>query len=148
MPQCGDDELPRLALGSQVMSGMRRLRHCASGGAEYAKGAMMRTEADVRSEVILAVFDDRDRSLEGAVERAVRAGIEFERERIRAILELSPRPGLEKAMIALAVHGETTVENATNFIATYPFAANYSESLRKTFRVVSDNSEPGKASNV
>jgi len=95
-----------------------------------------RTEAEVRSAVMLAVFDDRDRSLEGAVERAVRAGIEFEHARIKSILELSAPPGLEKALLSYALHPSTTIEGAKEFITTFPLDPSHSISLRKSFRVV------------
>jgi hypothetical protein len=108
----------------------------------------MRTEQDVRREVMRTVLDRTDRSIEKTIEAAVKAGIEFERARIRAILEISPRPGLEKAMIALALSAETTVEAAEQFLATWPVDNGYSATLRRTFRLVSDNTEPEKADNV
>jgi hypothetical protein len=103
----------------------------------------MRSRADVRTKVINNVFADRDRSLEGAVERAIDAGIEFERQRIRSILELSAPPGLEKAMLALALSSDTTIEDAAEFVAKFPLDPTHSAALRKGFRLVrrSDKAE-------
>ncbi|MGY3690833.1 hypothetical protein ACVIGA_000913 [Bradyrhizobium sp. USDA 3240] len=109
----------------------------------------MRTEQDVRREVMRTVLDRTDRSIEMTIEAAVKAGIEFERARIRAILQISPPPGLEKAMIVLALNAETTVEAAEQFIATWRVdSGRHSANLRRTFRLVSDNSEPAKVENV
>ncbi|WFU44112.1 hypothetical protein QA640_17665 [Bradyrhizobium sp. CB82] len=104
------------------------------------------TIANVRCAVMNAVFDDRERSLESAVERAILAGIEFERARVASILEkVTPRPGLEKALIILAFQPSTTVESAAQFMETYSPEEADCQALRRSLRVVVDNSEQVKA---
>jgi hypothetical protein len=98
----------------------------------------MRTIADTRNEVMLAVLDDRDRSLEGAVERALQAGVDFERERIRSILMLSVPPGLERALVELALCPTATVDQAAGFFAAFPLDPTHSAKLRNGFRVVTN----------
>ncbi|RXH05198.1 hypothetical protein [Bradyrhizobium vignae] len=101
------------------------------------------TFSEMRAKVLQAVFNDRDRSLEGAVERAIRAGIEFERARVVSILEkVTPRPGLEKPLIILAFQPSTTVESATLFMATYQPQEADCQALRKSLRVIVDNCGP------
>ncbi|RXG92284.1 hypothetical protein [Bradyrhizobium vignae] len=103
------------------------------------------TFSEVRTEVLQAVFNDRDRSLEGAVELAIEAGINFERTRLRAILsEITPRPGLEKVLIIRALDPESTVESVARFMAEFPVEQAHYISLRKTIKLVSDNSEQTK----
>ena len=101
-----------------------------------------RTIADVRCAVMNAIFDDRDRSLESAIERAIRAGIDFERSRVVSILKkVTPRPGLEKALIILAFHPSTTVESATLFMATWKPDEAHWIALRQTLRAVSSDTD-------
>lgn len=100
----------------------------------------MNSIADVRTAVLLRVYDDRDRSVERTVQLAIDAGIAHERERIASILKMSAPPGLEKALLLYALHPSTTAESAAEFISTFP-AADHSAKLRKGFRLVSDNSE-------
>jgi hypothetical protein len=100
------------------------------------EGNAVGTVTDVRAEVLNAVFADHDRSVEGVVDRAIAAGIEFERARIRAILELSAPAGLEKALVALALSPNTTVDVAAEFFAKFPLDPRHAETLRAGFRVV------------
>ncbi|MGY3233363.1 hypothetical protein ACVMAJ_000253 [Bradyrhizobium sp. USDA 4448] len=106
----------------------------------------MTTFSEVRAEVMNAVFGDRDRSLESAVERAIKAGIEFERARVISILEkVTPRPGFEKALILLAFQPSTTVESATHFMETWKPDEAHRMSLRQSLRVVSNNSSKAES---
>lgn len=103
-----------------------------------------RTEADVRCAVMNAVFDDRDRSLESAVEMALKAGIEFERARIHSILEkIIPRPGLEKVLIIQALDRTATVESVARFMAEFPIGEAHHTSLRGKLHVVVNSNERG-----
>ena len=96
----------------------------------------MRTESDVRRDVMLAVLDKTDRSIEMTIELAVRAGIEHERKRISEILRLSAPPGLERAIIELALCPSATVDQAAHFLETLPLAENYSAKLRSGIRLI------------
>ncbi|TQF28863.1 hypothetical protein [Bradyrhizobium sp. UNPA324] len=98
------------------------------------------TFAEMRAKVIQAVLDDRDRSLEGAVERAIRAGAELERKRLHSILsEVTPRPGLERLAILRALDPEETAESVAQFLDGYPIAQAHHASLRRTIHVVDNN---------
>ena len=63
------------------------------------------SRADAYAKVMQAVLDDHDRSIERTIAHGLNAGIELERQRVRAILELPTPVGLEKAVIAMIVHG-------------------------------------------
>lgn len=103
---------------------------------EHAK-----TDADVCLAVRLAVFNDRERSLEGAVVRAVRAGIAFERARIGAILkEIVPRPGMERILVIQAIEETATVGSVRNFMNELPLTQARHARLRKTLHIVAGNS--------
>jgi hypothetical protein len=97
---------------------------------------MHRLKPTLHAEVMHAVFADRDRSVEKAVEFGINAGIEFERERIRSILELSAPPGLAKAMQIYALNASTTAESAAQFIATFQVSPAQATEFRRMFRLV------------
>lgn len=90
----------------------------------------------VHAEVMHMVIGDRDRSVEKAVDLGIKAGIEFERDRIRSILDLSAPLGLEKAVRMLAFHPSSTAESVSAFTATCPAGPEQAAEFRKMFRLV------------
>ena len=117
--------------------------HSSGGprGAEIMRRSELKTVAEIEFDVRAAVLSDRDRSLERTVEIAVAAGIEHERARISAILELSVPPGLERALLVLALSPATTPEQASAFFSKFPLDPAHSANLRKGFRVVERREE-------
>jgi hypothetical protein len=99
----------------------------------------LKSIAETTRDVMLAVYEDRDRSVQRAVELAIAAGIAHERERIAAILKLSVPPGLEKALVMVALHPGITADNAAEIISKLP--TDHAAKLRTGFRLVRDNSK-------
>jgi hypothetical protein len=62
---------------------------------------------------------DFDATFEAAFAQGVARGTQAERERIKAILELSAPAGLEKAAIVMALSGSCSVEAVAGLIALY-----------------------------
>jgi hypothetical protein len=94
------------------------------------------TKLEVRTEIMNSIFADRDRSIESAVERALEAGIQFERERFRAILALSLPPGLERGILVMALCG-CSADEVAGFIAIQgSIGGAEAEARRQAFRLV------------
>ncbi|MDR3401947.1 MAG: hypothetical protein P4L99_05545 [Chthoniobacter sp.] len=91
-------------------------------------------------EVMAAVFADRDRSVERAVELGISAGIAHERERMRQILELDvpPARGIERAIIIMGLAGSSPddVRKMADFMATNINAEDLAQQRRSEFRAV------------
>ena len=77
----------------------------------------MQTEAGAHAEVMHAVFTDRGRSVERAVELGIKAGIKFERDRMRSILQLKvpSARGIERTVMVMALSG-SSLEQVTSFV--------------------------------
>jgi len=100
----------------------------------------MNSIADVRSAVLLEVFNSTDRSLERAVELAIAAGIAHERERMREILELDipPARGIETAvrLMALDGHSPEQIKATVEFMSTNISAEDLARQRREEFRTI------------
>ncbi len=95
-----------------------------------------RTKAEVRTEIMNSIFADRDRSIESAVERALEAGIQFERDRFRAILALSLPPGLERGIVTMALCG-CSVDEVASLVAIHGNISDAEARVRRqAFRLV------------
>lgn len=106
------------------------------------------TEAEAYAQVMTAVIEDRDRSIESAIARGIRAGITLERERIRTIIGLPTPEGLERAAIALAVTGTCSVDAVREFIEMHtappmPVTDVEARARRAAFKVI-ENENKGK----
>lgn len=100
----------------------------------------MRTVAEVRTDVMLAVFADRDRSVERAVDLAIIAGIAHERERMREILEIEvpPARGIERALIIMGLSGSPPedVRKMVEFLVTNVSSDDLATQRRQEFRAI------------
>src|SRR3954451_11468518 len=96
----------------------------------------MKTKNDLQGEILRAVFDDRDRSIEGTIERGTKAGIALERERFRSIFALSAPAGLEKAIITMALCG-CSADAVAGMIAIYSNVSDEdARARRRAFRLI------------
>ena len=96
--------------------------------------------AEAYTKIMLAVLDDRNRSLENAIERGIEAGIMLERDRVKSIVELPIPAGLGKAVIAMILHGATQ-EAVAGLLELYaeptaPVSVAEVRRRRATFRLV------------
>lgn len=105
------------------------------------------TEAEAAyAQVMSAVIEDPDRSIEGAITRGIKAGIIAERQRIRAVIGLPAARGLESAAIALALSGGCSIEVAEQLLAAHappptPITNAEACARRAAFKIIHSQSE-------
>jgi hypothetical protein len=96
------------------------------------------------ADVMTAIMADRDRSVEGAIARGIRAGIKLERDRINAIFELPAPEGLQRAAILMAL-GNASIDDVLGLFALHaapptPVTAAEVRARRAAFKLIENNS--------